>query len=395
MDRLGYYKTLNVSTSASQRDIKVAYNKLAREYHADAPTVIGALKACKTTEEKEALKKEMNEKFSTITNAYDVLSNEEKRRKYDTGEDETQFGFDDSIFSSFFGGQGHSRQRQCQPRAEHLELTLLDVINGKQAKYKVGKRATCKKCEGSGYPSRKECSKCQGAGVYAELINMGGMRLQREVSCSPCRGNGYTATGPACSECAGKGSSTIHNIVEVSVPKGACDGDQLRFEGYGDEAPGMVTGDFVFVVKVKKDPNFIRLTNEHLCTVIKVPLADLVALKPLTIKTVDQRVISVGMPELTNIDLGEELLRVPSEGLPTKKGYTGDLFIRIIPVFPGASKIAAFAEEVGKFTPAAHPEALPSKFVKKKKIQEFASQGESDGSHAHSHQQSQTQCSSM
>ncbi|KAI5189768.1 heat shock protein beta-6 [Nematocida sp. AWRm77] len=386
MDRLGYYKTLGVSTEASIQEIKSAYRKLAKTYHPDGKVVQDVLSSCKTEKEKETLKEKMNKKFSEVSTAYETLSDEEKKQKYDAGMDESSFEFGD-MFGSFFGHGGQRRPRKAQARGEHISITLLDVLKGKSAKYRVPRKRVCKKCNSIGYTDTKKCTKCKGSGSYIETSRMGGMHFQREVSCRQCSGRGISVSGPCCTDCRGKGHVVEEKIVEVEIPKGICDGQKLLFSEMGDEEPDMVTGDLVFIVSIKPHPVFTRISDIHLYAECKIPLEKVLRLEPVEITTLDGRTLHVSMPEVCKKDLGEDYLKVPSEGLYGKRGAKGSLFIRIVPQMPSLTELSSFGQSlVDAKTAPSCSETVPSRFVSKKEVERHIEDGpgeeqEREGAH--------------
>jgi len=373
MDRLGYYKTLGLKENATQDEIKSAYRKLAQKYHPDAPGVTEELKKLKTNEEKDALNKEMQKKFAEISAAYEVLSDQKKREAYDSGVDEGSFDFGDSIFGSFFGRS--KRPQKAEPKVENITVTLLDVLNGTTKKYKVPRKILCKGCDSVGYKNSSTCKKCKGTGVCIEVVNMGGMHLQREAHCKTCSGRGIIVQGPPCSECSGKGRKIEENTVELEIPKGVCEGTQFLFPNGGDEEPGLGAGDLIFVVNVKKDTRFHQLTQEHLYVEEHVPIKALLTLAPLKIKTLGGKEAEVKMPDISKVDLGEEFLCVFGEGLPRQKreNIRGNLFVRIVPVFCAPKDLKQLGSELVEHVEKRENRgALEAKFVHRRTIRDTA-----------------------
>ncbi|KAI5134777.1 DnaJ-like protein subfamily A member 1 [Nematocida ausubeli] len=402
MDVKGYYRMLGIDPNASEGEIKAAYRKLAKKYHSDGQTVASAMKACKTDKEREELKKSMDAKFSEITGAYEVLSVKEKKDLYDRGVDPNEqgggfggfsgFGDGDSFFSSFFGGSmgsmfgGERRSQKNTPKIEKVTITLADVLTGLKISRKITRKIVCAPCKSTGSMNTKTCSRCRGAGAYAEITNMGGMRLQREVMCSSCNGHGITKSGPSCSSCAGNGYLKKSENIEISIPAGVVDGYKMAYKGMGDEASGLATGDLVVEVSVKEDETFARLAPEHLFAEIDVPLADLLTMKPIRLVTIDKREITIGYPSLQSVDIGEDYLRVDREGLPMKNGGKGSLFVRIIPTFTSLSKTKELGMELINHTATAQLATYKGIFISKHKINEwYNEQQHSSSRHSHSH----------
>jgi DnaJ homolog subfamily A member 2 len=374
--REDYYKALGLDRGASIHEVKTAYRKLARMYHHDSPVVKKALAACKSAKEKENLKSEMDEKFSKISAAHNVLSNEDTKRRYDNGEDLEDGmmggagGFAD-IFDGMFGGfgPGSQRPRKCKSEVKKVLITLEEVVTGKQCKYKIPKRAVCLKCNAIGSASSEKCSRCGGQGVYMEKTQMGGTILCRKATCSSCRGEGYIRRGPSCGDCGGSGYIQQSNIVEVKIPPGVMDGHKIVYEKMGDEEKDLLPGDVVFVVSIKPHPRFARLNGAHLYTETEVPLHKLLSGECTSVETLGGTV-NVSLPKVAKIDLGEDLLTVSGQGLPVASGHgRGNLYVRIIVKFPPKVDLRKMREAFGVEEEECREEDAIGKFVSKKELE--------------------------
>ncbi|GAA0158658.1 chaperone [Lithospermum erythrorhizon] len=262
-DNSKYYDLLGVSKTATEDEIKKAYRKAAIKNHPD--------------------KGGDPEKFKEVAQAYEVLSDAEKREIYDQyGEDALKEGmgggggmhdpFD--IFQSFFGGSpfgggGSSRGRR-QKRGEDvvhpLKVSLEDLYNGTMKKLSLSRNVLCSKCNGKGSKSgaSSKCSGCRGAGMKVVTRQIGpGMIQQMQQVCSECRGSGETINDKdRCPQCKGEKVVPEKKVLEVAVEKGMQNGQKLTFPGVADEAPDTVTGDIVFVVQQKEHQKFTRKGND-------------------------------------------------------------------------------------------------------------------------------------
>nr|GMC59011.1 DnaJ protein homolog [Ipomoea batatas] len=270
-DNTKYYEILGVSKNASQDDLKKAYRKSAIKNHPD--------------------KGGDPEKFKELAQAYEVLSDPEKREIYDQyGEDALKEGmgggggmhdpFD--IFQSFFGGNpfgggGSSRgrrQRRGEDVVHPLKVSLEDLYNGTSKKLSLSRNVLCPKCKGKGSKSgaSMKCSGCQGSGMKVSIRQLGPSMIQQmQHPCGECKGTGETINEKdRCGQCKGEKVVQEKKVLEVLVEKGMQNGQKITFPGEADEAPDTVTGDIVFVLQQREHAKFKRkgddLFLEHTLT---------------------------------------------------------------------------------------------------------------------------------
>lgn len=263
-DNTRYYEILGVSKSASSDELKKAYRKAAIKNHPD--------------------KGGDPEKFKELAQAYEVLSDSEKREIYDQyGEDALKEGmggggghnpFD--IFESFFGGaspfggggssRGARRQRRGEDVVHPLKVSLEDLYNGTSKKLSLSRNVLCPKCKGKGSKTgaSMKCAGCQGSGMKVSIRQLGpGMIQQMQHVCPDCKGSGETISEKdKCTQCKGEKVAQDKKMLEVHVEKGMQHGQKITFPGEADEAPDTVTGDIVFVLQLKEHAKFKRKSDD-------------------------------------------------------------------------------------------------------------------------------------
>ncbi len=332
MSKRDYYEVLEVTKDASEDDIKKAYRKKAVQYHPD-----------RNPDNKEA-----EEKFKEVAEAYEVLSNGDKRSKYDRfGHQMNQMGggfggfdfgggvdpFD--LFSQFFGGGGSQRGSSRQGRGSRgtdlrvkVTLTLKDILNGVEKQIRVKKQVACDHCKSTGAKDGKSirtCNTCHGTGQVTRVMNtmLGAMRTQ--TVCPDCGGQGHSIL-EKCNHCHGVGVVTGEEVITVKIPAGVADGMQLSMRGKGNAARnGGIDGDLLILVQEDEHPDLIREDNNLIYNLLlDFPTACLggeVEI-PLIEGTMKIRIPAGTQPNT--------LQRFPGKGLPSINSYgKGELIVNI------------------------------------------------------------------
>ena len=338
MAKRDYYEVLGVDRNASASDIKKAYRKLAIQYHPD----------------KNPGNKEAEEKFKEAAEAYSILSDPDKKARYD------QFGFEgvsgagggggfsgggmnfDDIFSMFGdifggrggfggGGSGPAKYRGSDQRVK-VKLDLQEIANGVTKKFKLKKYVTCTHCNGSGAEGGavETCPECNGTGrvVRTQQSFFGVMRS--EVACPRCNGQGKIIKNK-CSHCKGDGITMGEEIVEVNIPAGVYEGMQLSMRGKGNAGKlNGIPGDLLIIIEEEKHPTLIRDENDLVYSLLlDIPTAALGGFAE--IPTID------GKAKVT-IEPGPQpgkVLRLRGKGLPALNGYgKGDIVVNISVYIP-------------------------------------------------------------
>jgi len=266
MIELDYYEVLQVSKDCSGTELKKSYRKLAMKYHPD-----------RNPDNKEA-----EENFKIVNEAYQVLSDEEKRSIYDRygkagleGQGGMGGGFGGSsmddimdIFNSMFGGGGggFGRQSRRDPSQKYaldfeieIDLKFHEAVFGCEKKIDITYKTPCNNCKGTGAKEGKlsTCDYCKGQGQV--LMRQGPMQFAQ--TCPKCQGQGQSAT-EACESCSGKGYHEEEDTVTISIPAGVDSGNRLRAQGYGNEGKNGQRGDLYLTFIVEEDENFIRNGND-------------------------------------------------------------------------------------------------------------------------------------
>ena len=327
---MDYYNILNISNTATADEIKKAYRKLAIKWHPD----------------KNKGNSAAEEKFKEISEAYDVLSNTDKRKQYDMfGKSDftnTTTGFDPfDMFNSFFGGgvdfespfthdnRRNNKQKTGSDLKILLELSLEDLVKDRSKIVSFRRNGECRSCKGTGKNEKSSiirCSSCGGTGILYR--RMGPMQL-REV-CVSCGGQGTFIKNP-CNTCSGSGISSESVSTKIKIPKGSYSGLILRVPDMGNFVLGGRNGDLFAEIRVKPHPRYERDGN-NIFVDESIPFYDLILGKTLNIKSIhgaiDIEIPKVSRPSIT--------LKVKGHGLPDLKqsGTIGDMYVRIFPTFP-------------------------------------------------------------
>ncbi len=327
MSKRDYYEVLGVQKGVDEKELKKAYRRIAMKYHPD-----------RNPDDPNA-----DEKFKEATEAYEVLSDSQKRAAYD------QFGhagvnqqgggggfgggenFSDifgDVFGDIFGG-GRSNRRSGPRRgsdlAYTLELDLEEAVKGTTVKINVPRMTHCKTCDGSGAKKGStpvNCNTCGGVGQVR--MQQGFFSVQQ--TCPTCRGKGKTITDP-CNSCHGQGLVEETRNLSVKVPAGVDTGDRIRLSGEGEAGPeGGPSGD-LFVQVVVRDHNIFQRDGKHLYCEVPISFADAALGGELEVPTLDGRV-KLKIPAETQTG---KLFRLRGKGVtPVRGGSVGDLMCRVV-----------------------------------------------------------------
>lgn len=341
MTERDYYEILEISRDASDVEIKKAYRKMALKFHPD-----------KNPNDTSA-----EEKFKEAAEAYEILSDANKRARYDqyghAGVKGNHGGFGgsgmsmDDIFSQFgdifgdafggFGGFGGFGSRRSQTRRRvnrgsnirvKVKLELKEIVKGVEKKLKISKYVNCTTCDGSGAEggsSYSSCSTCNGTGQVTQVTNTFLGQMQTTSACPHCGGEGQVITHK-CHECAGNGIVKGEEVIEIKIPAGVAEGMQLSVNGKGNAgARGGVPGDLIVLIEEVPHEELVRDgINIFYNKFISFP--DAVLGTAIEVPTVDGKA-------RVKIDAGTQsgkILRLKGKGIPDLNGYhVGDLLVNI------------------------------------------------------------------
>ena len=346
-EKRDYYEVLGVEKNADADTIKKAYRKAAIKYHPD----------------KNPGDKEAEEKFKEAAEAYDVLSNEEKRARYDRfghagmnggaagggfgGFSGGGFSMED-IFEQFgdifggafggfggFGGGGRSRPRRNRGSDIRVtvKLTLKEVSEGVTKKLKINKTVACEKCGGTGAKDSSAyatCTKCGGSGYVITVQNSFFGRMQTQSVCPDCQGAGRIIKDK-CDKCKGEGTERGQEVIEVNIPAGVAHGMALTVRGRGNAArQGGDNGDLIVVIE--EEPNMeLRRDGRDLVHNLNITVTTALLGGEVEIPTIDGRV-RIKIAPGTHAG---KILRLRGKGLPDVNGYTrGDIVVVVDVTFP-------------------------------------------------------------
>lgn len=296
MERKDYYEILGVSKDASEDEIKKAYRKLAIKYHPD-----------KLANASEKERQEGENKFKEISEAYEVLSNSDKRYQYDNGNnldlDEIFSRFHANPFETFFNNENREKINKGSNIRINLEITIEDAYNGIEKTIKYARYEPCSSCNGTGSKDGKEtkCPHCNGSGMISETIQMGpGSFSFSQRPCPNCNGSGHIITNP-CTNCKGKGVIQNKTTQTIKIPKGISDGMAFAIRGIGNAPIGGkgVNGDLIVNITVKKNDYFERPDELNLIHRDEVPFNECLLGFTKEYKAIDGSTVTVKAPELT------------------------------------------------------------------------------------------------
>lgn len=360
-----YYDVLGVSRDASAEEIKKAYRKKALQYHPD----------------RNEGDPDAEVRFKEISEAYEILSNEEKRQVYDRyGKDALNgqmgggaqgfgsmdealrtfmdaFGGGDSIFDSFFGGGGaHSHQQAGADKKVSISISFEEAAKGVEKEAQISNFVSCSDCQGSGAASSdgiQTCSQCGGSGQVVQSRGFFSMA----TTCPRCRGEGRVVINP-CKSCGGQGAVKSKQRITIRIPAGVDSGMRLRMTGYGDAGPnGGPAGDLYVFISVKDHEIFER-DGDNVILRLPISFAEAALGAKKDIPTLLGGSCRITIPAGTQTS---KVFRVRNEGFPNVHGHgKGDMLVQVTVETP--TKLSTRQKELmeefaGLEEPHNHPES--------------------------------------
>jgi molecular chaperone DnaJ len=321
-----YYAVLGVARTASVEEIRSAYRKLAREYHPDVAKDQGS-----------------SERFKQVTEAYEVLSDAERRQRYDMfGSAQGglgDFGIGD-LFETFFGTELRRREPRGPMRGADLrmeiEIELIDTVRGGERRIRVPRLETCAHCEGSGAEpgsNISQCAACGGRGEVRQVQQSVFGRFVNVATCARCGGAGKTVDR-VCTKCRGEGRERKDHDLDLTIPAGIDDGQQLRVAGEGEAGMrGGPSGDLYVLIRIREHARF-RREGDDLIHVLRISPAQASLGDDLVVPTIDGADTAVKVPPGSQHG---QMVRLRGKGVPhLGTGGRGDQLVYLDVAVPRA-----------------------------------------------------------
>ena len=318
-----HYAILGVDRDASFDEIKKVYRKLAREYHPDVNPDPGA-----------------SDRFKEITTAYEVLSDPDKRQRYDLGGDPFSnsgfggggFGFGD-IMDAFFGGGASQRGPRTRMRAGQdalirVEIDLAEACFGCHRDLSVETAVLCEKCSGSGSANGskpKVCDICKGRGEVQHVTRSIIGQVMTSRPCASCQGYGSVITNP-CPECAGEGRVRNKKILPIDIPAGVETGNRIQMTGAGEVGPGGGPAGDLYIEIIERPHEFLIRDGNNLHMSIEIPMTSAALGTTVNVETLD----GLQEVEIKSGTMSGQTVQLRDLGMTKLRGHgRGDLIVHV------------------------------------------------------------------
>jgi DnaJ-class molecular chaperone len=322
------YDRLEITPDASTSDIKKAYYKLSKQWHPDKNPSDTA-----------------KQKFQEIAEAYEILSDDEKRKNYDNlGMDFMKNGGQSNvdpsdIFNNFFSGMGgmggfpfegvQRRGKENENIQDKLEVSLEDIFNNNTVKYKYNKKVYCKSCEGTGSVDKTKikCKGCNGRGQRVQVVRMGPMIQQMVSTCNECNGKGeYVEPNKRCKDCDGKSYTVKEKTINITLQNGLKDGIQMQLSGKGHELKDKKS-DLILVISIKPHKLFKLMDDYNLIIEMEIDLLESFIGFSREIEYLDGKKYNLVFDSGNSIG-DEDVKMIKNMGLKMLNGDRGDIIIK-------------------------------------------------------------------
>ena len=333
-----YYEILGIDRNASENDIKKAFHRLSVQWHPD-----------KWANASDEEKKKAEDKFKEIAEAYSVLSDKDKRSKYDmfgsTDGNGPGFNMDEDLsdmfsrfagFNPFSGFGGGFNQKRVNLNAKHtLTVGLDDLYFGREKTFKFYRTTKCHTCNGKGSTTEggvEVCQHCHGTGMITNTQQHGNTIIQNMTMCPYCNGKGKTIKDP-CHTCGGTGLEKIEDELTLKIPEGISSGMTILVPGYGNfstDGSGKC-GDLELTFVVKSSGEFIQANTYDIYTEIDVPIIDCITGGSIELEYIDGSKKKIEIPKGC---LNGTKVSINGIGLPSRNGGRGNLIIGINQIMP-------------------------------------------------------------
>jgi molecular chaperone DnaJ len=323
------YITLGVDKSATDSEIKKAYRTLAKKYHPD-----------KNPDDDEA-----EVKFKEVAEAYETLSDSNKKARYDSlghdaymnnGQGREGYGSNNmrDVFDSIRKQQQEVANKRRYTITQSITLTMEEVYHGVTKTFKYKRLLKCQPCNGKGGEDIVRCTTCNGKGVRYRVIDTQHGRMQETISCSNCDGRGFKINN-TCKSCSGSGMSKKEDTIDVKIPHGVMPNQQILLQGSGHyyvDENGSNSGDLVIIIAINEE-KFTILKDFGLLSKIELPYETMVLGGAFEFKTIDGSIVKVPVSKLSNIG---HKLKLKSKGLKYMNYdvMRGDQYIMVDLKFP-------------------------------------------------------------
>jgi molecular chaperone DnaJ len=296
-----YYKTLGIEKNATQDEIKKSYRKLSKKFHPD-------------------VNPSGEKKFKEITEAYETLSDVDKRKKYDNPIQNNFSGAGD-FFNQFFNRRQQPVRRKTPEKIINLKISILDTFKGNEKSFNYTVSESCRTCSGRGGDSRT-CGLCNGVGSIQRQVGNGFISQIINQPCPTCQGRGFELIN-YCPSCNGQGKTVLNKTLTINIPKGTEDGELLRAESQGDYDINTGKGDLLIKIELMKDECLEKITKDLIYN-LDISAEDFINSYDIEIPHPDGD-LTINLPNKLE---SNKPLRVKSKGFQTRDGI-GDFYIKM------------------------------------------------------------------